>query len=117
MRTNQVISGNKPIFNNPTSSWEHNGSYSVELVPGTRTDDLPHTLERAVSHGSTTTLKAQAGRIKQTIGGKPPFYSSPETYSFTFYSSSGESYSGFPDRFIIAIKDGDGNLLWQNPNK
>lgn len=41
MRANEVVPGSKPIFKNPTGYWEHQGSYSVELFPGTPKDRLP----------------------------------------------------------------------------
>ena len=95
MRANEIIPGSKPIFNNPTGYWEHQGSYSVELVPGAAKSHLPPT-----ARVSGNTVHVQTGRVKQSMGGIQ-FYSFEQPFSWGY-------------KFIKAIKDGSGNLIWQN---
>lgn len=82
-------------FQNPSGYWEHDGAFSVELVPGTNKNIAPSSVE---VQGDT--VHVRHGRIKQSMGG------------IQLYSHEEPFYWGYS--FIKVIRDGQGNLLWVN---
>ena len=84
-------------FKNPTGYWEYQGSYSVVLTDYAATDNLP---TGASVHGKTVSVSR--GRIKQVMGG------------IQFYAYEQPFFWGY--KFIKEVRDGNGNLIWQNYN-
>ena len=84
-------------FKNPSGNWEHDGTFSVELVSGTDKSIVPPSAE---VEGDT--VRVRHGRIEQTIGG------------IQLYSYESPFYWGYPS--IKVIRDGQGKLLWVNYN-
>lgn len=85
------------VFKNPTSYWEHQGSYSVVLTDDATTDHLP----TGVSVRGKT-VSVPRGRIKQVMGGIQ-FYADEQPFSWGY-------------KFIKEVRDGNDNLVWQNYN-
>lgn len=86
-------------FRNPDSYWEHDGSFTVELVPGT-------SFERVLPNSARwdgINVRVADGRVKQTMGGIQ-LYGRPN-FGDPFY---------FGYSKIICIRKGDGTLLWRN---
>jgi len=82
-------------FKNPTGYWEYQGSYSVLLTDDASTDRLPSTVS---IHGRI--VRVAVGRVKQTMGG------------IQCYSYEVPFYWGYD--CMKEIRDGAGNLIWQN---
>ena len=83
-------------FENPTGYWVYCGTYSVELTPDASRDSIP---TGAVLDGDT--VRVRNGRAMRVLAGVR-LYDANEQRFFWPYSS------------IKAIRDRDGNLLWQN---
>jgi hypothetical protein len=80
---------------NPSGFWEHQGSFSVLLTYDAQTNHLP-----CGALLQERTVHVRHGRIKQSMGG------------IDFYAD--EQCFGWSYRFIKQIRDGAGNLIWQN---
>lgn len=84
-------------FQNPSGYWEHDGAFSVELVPEADKSIVPSSAE---VEGDT--VRVRHGRIKQTMGG------------IQLHSYESLFYWGYPR--IKVIRNGQGKLLWVNYN-
>lgn len=82
-------------FTNPTGYWEYQGAFSVELTDAA---DLSHVPEGVSVAGQTATVAR--GRIKQVMGGIQ-LYALEQPFCWGY-------------KFIKAIRDGSGKLLWVN---
>ncbi len=82
---------------NPTEYWsEYNGTFSIELTPGAPKHGVPKmgtTIEENIVY-------IRNGRVKKVLGGVQLC-----VYGQSFY---------YPYSMMKAIRNGDGNLLWQN---
>ncbi len=90
-----VVSQEIKDFKNPLGCWEHNGAFSVELVPGTDKNNAPRSAE---VRGNT--VRVRNGRIKQMTG------------AIQLYSEERPFYWRYS--CIKVIRDGCGVLLWVN---
>lgn len=88
-------------FQYPDRFQRYNGNFTVKLVPGTTTDNLPKSVANTHMEGDSVVVSVTSGRITQDVDG------------LLFRDHRGIQFFWSYDQ-MIAIRDQDRNHLWSN---